>query len=95
MVPEHDEGSIGMSMAPSSFLPPHPTLLARRIRTVQSLELEASQGFTLAPSSHESQPTQIHNKGKDINERSQQSLAKRPIASAGWLRERRRCEYES
>ena len=90
MVPEHKEGSIGMSVAPSSFLPPQPILLNKEDKDTPVLtELEASQGFTLAPPSHESQPTQILNKGKDINERSQQSLAKRPIASAGWVRERR------
>ena len=101
MVPEHNEGSIGMSIDPSSFLPPQPTLLELRLYSKENedtpvlTELEASQGFTLAPSFHESQPTQIHKKGKDINERSQQSLAKPPIASAGWVRERRGSEDES
>ena len=84
-----------MSVAPSSFPPSQPTLLDLRFYSKEDkdtpvlAELEASQGVTITPPSHESQPTQILNKGKDINERSQQSLAKRPIASAGWVRERR------
>ena len=55
MVPEHNEGSIGMSVAPSSFLPPQPTLLDLRFYSKEDkdtpvlAELEASQGVTLAP----------------------------------------------
>ena len=88
MVPEHNEGSIGMSVAPSSFHPPQPTPLARRIRHSSPLRTGGLTGIHTR-TSLPLQPTQILNKGKDINERSQQSLAKRPIASASWVRERR------
>ena len=57
MVPEHNEGSIGMSVAPSSFHPPQPTPLRKEDKDTPALsELEASQGFTLAPPSHSNPP---------------------------------------
>ena len=47
MVPEHNEGSIRMRIAPS-FLPPQPILLNKEDKDTPVLtELEASQGFTL------------------------------------------------
>ena len=60
MVPKHKEGSIVMSVAPSSFLPPQPTLLdlcfySKEDKDTPVLaELEASQGVTLVPPSYES-----------------------------------------
>ena len=59
MEPEHNEGNIGMSVAPSSFLPPQPTFLHLRFYSEEDKDtpvlakLEASQGVTLTPPSHE------------------------------------------